>query len=105
MGWRTERGIDMSCPRHVSSLLLPLVAWPGGPSRERVAIGTEEIEGGVDMPCAAMPPVVVVMAVSCGALRERAAVGEDTARETASQRAGCTRVYTDCLKGLDFWAL
>ena len=47
-----------------------------------------------------LPHIVVVMAISCGALRERAAVGEDTVRETASQCAGCVRVHTVVLRDL-----
>ncbi len=41
-GARTRRGghvsVNMSCPHHASSLLLPSVVEPGGPSREREAV-------------------------------------------------------------------
>ena len=35
--------VDMSCPCHALSLSWPLIVGPGGPSRERAAIGTEDV--------------------------------------------------------------
>jgi hypothetical protein len=56
--------VDMSCPHHALSPSWPLIVGPGGPSRERAAIGTEEIECSIDMCYPATRRVVAIMAYS-----------------------------------------
>jgi hypothetical protein len=54
----------MSCPYHTLSPLWPSIVGPDGPLRERVAVGTEEIECSVNMRYPAMHHIVTIVAYS-----------------------------------------